>query len=64
MNDSGSWRNVSIPISVSSWRVTSANASDSEAKAAEISAAIPIRPATPSTPFSKLRPGEQGDARP
>jgi hypothetical protein len=59
MNDSGSWRNVSVAISVSSLRVTSAKAIDSEANGADTRAATPIRPATPSTPLEKLAPASR-----
>ena len=62
MNDSGSWRKVSVAISVSSLRATSANPSESAANAAEISAAIADQPEHTEHAVGECRAGEQGDS--
>jgi hypothetical protein len=55
-NVSGSTRNVTAPISDSSWRVTSASELDSAARADPSSAARRISTTRPRTPPGKLAP--------
>jgi hypothetical protein len=53
---------VTIPISVSRWRVSTAILLESEAKMAPSSAATPISTAMPVTPLSKRAPiASRGD---